>query len=284
MLGRYRGREGTVTAAMVIRPSSEELFRRGTREAFLDLKGRYVQKVRAPLRDLAELVVREYHTRIPETVIFRVAHGVFDLLWEEMPGAAARFEEWFFGRFEDHWRDQALFLDGSGDAFQMLKYLHYGRVTRRIGRDPDYLPDEVFDKLWSHMEARNQEVADHVAAWLLTVAWNAARDRHRRARVRRAVALDHTAQQIPDPRAGPFEQFAQAELCEKLSRGLTANERVVGFHTFGELQNPETISDLRGIPEEERRRVFDELKTMTQGAYNSLRDRVKRKIRERMEP
>jgi RNA polymerase sigma-70 factor (ECF subfamily) len=111
-------------------------------------------------------------------------------------------------------------------TFEALYDQHFEfvwRTLRRLGVPASDLPDvaqEVF--LVVHRRLAEFEERGKVTAWLFRIAARAARDRRRRAHVRREVAADDTLALATDPAPDASVSLERADDRALLERGLSA--------------------------------------------------------------
>jgi RNA polymerase sigma-70 factor (ECF subfamily) len=97
------------------------------------------------------------------------------------------------------------------------------RTLRRLGVPPADLPDvaqEVF--LVVHRRLADFEERGQLTAWLFRIAAHAARDRRRRAHVRREVAAEEPVSEAVDPSPDPSRALERADARALLERALAA--------------------------------------------------------------
>jgi RNA polymerase sigma-70 factor, ECF subfamily len=95
------------------------------------------------------------------------------------------------------------------------------RTLRRLGVPPADLPDvaqEVF--LVVHRRLADFEERSKVTTWLFRISARAARDRRRRAHVRREVAADEETLESEAPGDDPSMALERADNCALLERAL----------------------------------------------------------------
>lgn len=97
------------------------------------------------------------------------------------------------------------------------------RTLRRLGVPAPDLPDVAQDVfLVVHRRLADFEERGKVTAWLFRIAARAARDRRRRAHVRREIAAEESLAEAADPKPDPSTSLERADARALLEQALTA--------------------------------------------------------------
>jgi RNA polymerase sigma-70 factor (ECF subfamily) len=159
--------------------------------------------------------------------------------------------------------------DGDAAAMDRLYRRYAPRVLRTVAaltRDASEAQDVAHDAFliaWERLDAYRPQPGGSFGAWLLTIAMNVARQRHRKHRRLELVAPRHFERE-PHDDPGPRDAMERRHLATFLSKLPERDRQVLALRYAGELTSAEVAaalnlseSNVRKICERRRRELLD---------------------------